>query len=347
MTRRERLLTTLDHREPDRVPIAFEARPAIREALYRHFSVADDLALFDAMGIDGFSVFCDSYVYPRYIGPAPKTLADGTATDFFGIEAQRHAPLAFAETIADLDDYPWPSADWFDYSDVKARCRAIKARDLLTVGGEGGCGINHAIHLRGYELGLMDPVVDPEFTHAYMARMGDFFVEWNERWLAAAEGEFEVFRCGDEVGGNTMCHVRPEVWREFYKPQLKRVFAVAKRHGLKIWFHCCGYVRPLLPDLIEIGVDMWDPTPPTVRDNDPAALKREFGRDLTFIGGVNEPEVCVDGTPDDVRAEVRRRVAQLAPGGGYILGPSQNFTEDVPLDNVLALYDEALKCGGY
>ena len=346
MTRRDRLLTTLTHREPDRVPLGFEARPAIREALYRHFAVRDDQALFSALGIDGFSVFGDAYVAPRYIGPDPAT-GDGITGDFFGIINQRFAPLAFAETVGDLERYRWPSAEWFDYSAVALRCRSVAAGDQLVVVGEGGCGIQHAINLRGYEAAVSDPLLDPNFTHAYLERMGDFFVAWNTRWLSAADGAVDLFRCGDELGSNTALHCSPEVWRSFYKPQLARIFAVAKGFGLKIWFHCCGYCRPLLPDLIEIGVDLWDPAPPTVRDNDLSALKREFGQDITFVGGVDEPNICANGTPDAVRAEVRCRLEQLAPGGGYILGPSQNFTEDVPVENILALYDEALAYGRY
>lgn len=346
MTNRERILTALHHHEPDRVPLGFEARPQTWERMYQHFGVSSNAELFAAMGIDGFSVCYDSYVFPKYIGPENPVTPDGEA-DVFGIVNQHHMPLAFAETVADLDDYRWPSADWFDYSDVKARCLAIKATGNVTVGGEGGCGIQHAINLRGYENALVDPLADPEFCHAYMERMGDFFVEWNDRWLSAAEGEFDIFRCGDELGGMAMLHCSPEVWREFHKPQLKRIFAVAKKHGLIIWFHCCGYLAPLFDDLLEIGVDLWDPTPPNVRDNDLTRLKAEYGDRLSFVGGVNQPDVLVSGTPAMVADEVKCRIDQLAPGGGYILGPSQCFTEDVPIENILTMYETALEYGRY
>lgn len=346
MTSRERVLMAVNHQQPDRVPLGFEAHPGVREQLYRHFGVADELALFAAMGIDGFSVFTSSYVYPEYCGPAPVNV-DGNTADFFGIVSQHYAPLAYVELVADLARYRWPSADWFDYRTVKERCLQIKANGMVTVGGEGGCGIQHAINLRGYESALSDALLEPELAHAYMERMGDFYVEWNERWLSAAEGEFDIFRCGDEVGSNMMMHCSPDVWREFYKPQLQRIFAVAKRHGLKIWFHCCGMCRPILPDLIEIGVDMWDPAPPSVAGNNHAELKREFGADLTFVGGIDQPNVLVAGTPADVEAEVKRAIDILAPGGGFILGPAQQITDDVPFENVLTLYRTALEYGKY
>ena len=348
MTGRERILTALSHREADRVPIGFEAHEGIQGRLMRHYGVDSRRALFEKMGIDGFSVFVESYVFPKYVGPPPVTLADGTRCDFFGIDFhQRHLPLAFAQKEADLDAYRWPRADWFDYDDIRKRAAGVKADGWVSVGGEGGCGIQHAINLRGYENALADPLADPDLCRAYMSRMGDFFVEWNERWLAAASGEFDMFRCGDEIGSNTVMHLSPAAWRSFHKPQLHRVFAVAKRHGLIVWFHCCGCCRPVLDDLVEIGVDLWDPVPGYVAGNDQAELKRLYGDLLCFVGGVDQPNVLVKGTVQQVRDEVRRCLDIFAPGGGYILGPSQCLTDDVPLENAIAMYEAAVEFGEY
>lgn len=348
MTPRERVLTAVAHCEADRVPIGFDCNAALEAKLFAHCGVDNRLDLYDALGIDGFSVFTDSYVYPGYVGPAPVVLPDGGRCDFFGIDHhQRHLPLAFVETAADLDRYAWPQVDWFDFATVRARCEGIQARGRVTVGGEGGCGIQHAINLRGYEQALVDPLADPELTHAYLSRMGDFFVAWNEAWLGAAAGALDIFRCGDDMGNTQAMHCSPEVWRTFYKPQLARIFAVAKRHGLTIWFHCCGCCRPVLEDLIEIGVDLWDPVPGYVAGNDQAELKARYGEQLAFVGGVDQPGVLVQGTPAQVRDEVARVVEVFAPGGGFILAGSQVLTDDVPLNNALALFEAAREFGRY
>ncbi len=187
MTSRERVLMAIAHQEADRVPVGFECHDDLQQKLIAHYGAADRLDLFRKLGIDGFSVFHESYVFPKYIGPPVKVLDDGATCDFWGIDChQRNLPLASCETVADLGRYPWPSADWFDCSEVHARCLAIKKLGLPAVGGEGGCGIQHAINLRGFEQALIDPLADPDFTHAYLQRAGDFFVEWNDRWLAAA-----------------------------------------------------------------------------------------------------------------------------------------------------------------
>jgi len=348
MTPRDRVLTALAHREADRVPVAFEAQPGLERQLLDYYGVPDRLALFRAMGIDGFSVFMESMVHARYVGPPPPALADGTACDFWGIDFhQRHLPLEGLDTVTDLDRYAWPSPDWFDYSGIAEQCRAVKALGLPTVGGEGGCGIQHAINLRGFSQALIDPLLDPAFTHAYMERLGDFFVAWNERWLSAAEGELDIFRCGDEMGSNDRMHCAPEVWREFYKPQLRRIFAVAKRHGLKIWFHCCGCCRPVLEDLIEIGVDLWDPVPGYVGGNKHTELKERYGAQLAFVGGVDTVDILRTGGVPQVRDEVRRCLDIFAPGGGYILGGSQCLMDDVPLANAVAMYEAAVELGNY
>jgi uroporphyrinogen decarboxylase len=346
ITPRERILTAINHREADRVPLGYDANEGIHQRLLAHYRAADTLALYVAMGIDGFSVFTTDYVYPKYVGPKLE-LVDGTPTDLWGGVAFKRFPLAHAETPADLDRVRWPQADWFDYSDIKARCLALKAAGRPTVGGEGGCGIVHGINLRDYEAALTDPILRPALCDAYMERSSAFMVDWNERWLAAAEGEFDVYRCGDDVGSMTAMHLAPELWRRFHKPHLAKVWAVARRHGLKIWFHSCGYCRPIFEDLVEMGMDLWDPASPSVRDNDLPALKREYGRHVTFVGGVNHPDVLVRGTAADVVRETRLRIDQLAPGGGYISGPSQVLTDDIPTENAVALYETALAYGRY
>ena len=348
MNSRERVLTTLAHREADRVPVGFDVQAGLERQLLAYYGVPDRPALFRALGIDGFSVFAESMVAPSYIGPAPPTLDDGTACDFWGIDFhQRHLPMAGVDTLDELERYPMPTVDWFDYRDINARCRAVKAQGLPVVGGEGGCGLQHAINLRGFTQALIDPLAEPHLTHAYLERMGDFFVVWNERWLAAAAGEFDLFRSGDEIGANDRMQCDPHIWRTFYKPQLARVFAVAKRHGLKIWFHCCGCCRPVLEDLLEIGVDLLDPIPHYVAGNNHAELKARYGDRLAFVGGVDTVTIVRHGTPAQIRDEVQRCLDIFAPGGGYILSGSQVLLDDIPLANAVAMFEAAVELGGY
>jgi len=150
-----------------------------------------------------------------------------------------------------------------------------------------------------------------------------------------------VVRADDDVGTMDRLMVSPGMWRRCYKPCWKAAFDVVHAYGAKVWFHSCGYIRPLLDDLIEIGVDCWNPFPPYVSGNDHAWV-REFRRGrLALDGGVSHL-VLVRGTPAQVAEETRRVLRAFAPDGGLLIGPSQVFTEDMPTENIIAFFETAL-----
>jgi uroporphyrinogen decarboxylase len=133
------------------------------------------------------------------------------------------------------------------------------------------------------------------------------------------------------------------MWRRWLKPVYRRIFALAKDRGMKVWFHSCGTFSPVFPDLVEIGMDIWETAQVHLPGNEPEILKREFGKDITFYGGINSQETLPRGTAAQVRAEVRERVRVLGKDGGYICSSDHAILPDVPFDNVLALVDEARK----
>ena len=137
--------------------------------------------------------------------------------------------------------------------------------------------------------------------------------------------------------------ISPEYWRKYLKPTYRKIFDTAKNYGVKIWFHCCGTFRPVLPDLIDIGMDVWETVQVHLPGNEPEVLKREYGQQITFFGAINSQQTLPFGTPDNVRAEVRERVQVLGKGGGYICGPDHTVLPDVPIENVLPMLDEARK----
>jgi uroporphyrinogen decarboxylase len=138
--------------------------------------------------------------------------------------------------------------------------------------------------------------------------------------------------------------ISPESWRKFLKPTYKRLFELIKSYNLKVWFHSCGTFRPVMPDLIDIGMDIWETVQAHLEGNDPRELKKEFGNDLTFFGAINCQKTLPFGSPEDVRKEVRERVSTLGKGGGYICGPDHSIQANMPAENLIALYDEIRKC---
>jgi len=135
--------------------------------------------------------------------------------------------------------------------------------------------------------------------------------------------------------------ISPATWRRYYKPCLRAAFDLVHQHGAKIWFHSCGHIRPLLDDLLEIGMDVWNPFPDYVEGNDPTWLRDWRHGRLALDGGVRHMTL-VQGSPRDVVAETKRVLDTFAPDGGLLIGPSQVFTEDMPIENIVAFFETAV-----
>jgi uroporphyrinogen decarboxylase len=200
--------------------------------------------------------------------------------------------------------------------------------------------------MRSYEHCLLD-VLDEAWMSDYLARCREFFIPYFENLFKYAGGAIDIIRADEDLGGHDRMLISPQLWRKWYKPLWKEVFSICHRNGAKIWLHSCGYCRAVVPDFIEIGADILNPIPPYVRDSDPYDMKQTFGQVLAFDGGVDQMNVLVAGTPEMVKKEVQLRLTQLAPGGGFILGPSQVLTRDIPLENLIAMFDTTLAEGWY
>jgi uroporphyrinogen decarboxylase len=352
MTHRERVLCALDHRTPDRVPFFYRDVPEVDVKLRQYLGLSTREQLLDYLDIDF------RWVQPTYIGPA-LAKADGTIIkDIWGVpfhyvrfndtegywEAAVHS-LAQCETVAELENYPWPQLDWFDFSTIEAQIVEYGEHAIMTAPGYASPGILLPIqNLLGEQRAWTDIIADQEFFQALVDHILAFLVPFTERMLAAGQGRIDFYRIGDDYGGQHGPLFSPQLWREMIKPALHTLAKVAKRYGARYYQHSCGSVRSLIPDFLEIGVDVLDPIQVLAEGMDPVGLKRDFGNVLCFSGGVDEQELLNNGSVEQVRAEVRKLVATIGVDGGYFLGPTHNFQVDIPVENILAMYDEAGKC---
>ena len=153
----------------------------------------------------------------------------------------------------------------------------------------------------------------------------------------------------DDLGGQNGPLLSPKLYREKIKPYHQQMFDFIKqRTGLPIFLHCCGGIYPLIPDLIEIGVDILNPVQFTAQEMDASRLKREFGRDLTFWGGgADTQHILPNGTPEEVRQHVHQQIEVLAPQGGFVFNPVHNIQANVPPENILTMYEAAQEFGQY
>ena len=185
---------------------------------------------------------------------------------------------------------------------------------------------------------LICALMDRALEHAYAEA---------ESFYAAIGGHMDlVYGLGDDVASHTAMWMSPADYRRYIKPRHAEIIQFIKRRTqARIIFHCCGACRAILPDLIEIGVDALNPTQTSATDMDPFELKRDFGRDLTFWGGIDVIHLLPRGTPQQVEREVKRHLDALAPGGGYIFAPSHIIQRYTPPENVLVMYRTALEYG--
>ena len=213
-----------------------------------------------------------------------------------------------------------------------------------------GAGIfSPAYEMRGVEQLLFDLAGNEEFATVLLGRLEKLFTDCLTAALREAGQYVDIVITGDDVANQAGPMMSPAMYRRLIKPHHAKMFAAIRANTqAKIYLHSCGNVYRLIGDFIEMGVDLLNPVQVSAGEmGDTARLKREFGDRLSFLGGIDTQRVLPFGTPEDVRAEVRRRIRDLAPGGGYIAAAVHCLQPDVPMENVLAMCDEVLKAGRY
>lgn len=208
-----------------------------------------------------------------------------------------------------------------------------------------GCDVSPCVfemywRLRGMEPAMLDMAADEELIQAMFGRCADFSVLLSEE--ACRRFPLDWLWAGDDVASQRSLLMSPAAWRRQIKPHLARVFAVGKRHGLHVAYHCCGALRAIIPDLIEIGLDVLNPIQCNCPGMDALELKCEFGRHLSFMGGVDTQGVLPCGSADDVRRATRELIdGMTTDGGGFILAASHTVPPETPMENIFAMYAEA------
>jgi uroporphyrinogen decarboxylase len=372
MTPRQRVLAAIELRGPDRVPIDVGGTSfstvigGAYERLKAHLGVEAETRY---MKRKSRSALLDEQVARRLHADTRPLLVgspdgwqdiyfdDGSFRDEFGVVWRKAGDGHYAPTgnplreatLAGLDDFPWPDPL------NPGRTRGLReSAHRLHEGTEYAVALSLPVgfvhlsqYLRGYERWLMDIVLEPAFLDALLDRALDWWLALAGAVLDEAGPYVDVVAFGDDVA----FHDRPMVdlgrYRKLFKSRHRKMIDLLKsRSGAKVLYHCCGAVKSLIPEFIDIGVDALNPVQVSSAGmDDTAALKAEFGHRICFWGGVDTQRILPLGSPDDVRAEVQRRIRDLAPGGGFVLAPVHNIQEDVPPENILVMTDAAMEFG--
>ena len=380
LTCKERALAALNHEETDRVPLDLganrntgiliqpyralakyldlgnEETEAPNHGTSKLFGLATpDEAVLQRLGIDFRGVF---------LGKADRSaeamLSDGSHRDELGVIRRQpegmpywdvtSSPFSGDITLSSIKNWDWP--DPTDPGYIRGlRERALEIRETID------CAL--VLHLQdiivhpsqymlGFEKWYMSFILEPDIVSALMDLVLDIRLEVTVSALNEVGDLIDVVSCSDDVCEMRGPMISPEMYTKFIKPRHKRYFEKMRSlTNAKIYYHSCGAVSKLIPHFIDMGIDFINPVQVSAADMDTARLKKEYGDHIGFWGAIDTMQVLPFGTPDDVRGEVKQRIHDLAPGGGYVLAAVHNIQPDVPPENIVAMFEAAKEFGTY
>ncbi len=346
MTSRERVMAVFAHREPDRVPAWCGSSPEFWEKAKAHLGL-DDEGLRLRFGDDFRRVFA------RYAGPEIELVPGATCSTVFGVQRcgmgygqPIHHPLIEAD-IDEVHRYQWPDPAWMDVSAVRGEAEKYD-RQYAILGGDWAPFWHDAIDLMGMEHLLISMYDDAALVDAVFEHIVDYYAEVSRRIFEAAGDAIDIFFIGNDLGSQTGPLVGDDLFRRFLLPHLKRLIDLGHDFGLKVMLHCCGGFEPLIPAMIEAGLDGLHAVQPSCRGMDLAGLKSKYGDTMVFNGAIDSHHVLIEGTPQSVRDDTRKVLDIMKPGGGFIAGASHDtILEETPVENVLAMFDAIMEYGRY
>jgi len=376
MSTKRLIIDVIEHKPTSRIPMMYRGEPPVNDRLIEYFNLGnlkDDWGkLTELLGADNFSdgetlgVF--TTYFPKYIGPDFGTIFEINRFNIWGIKpveiyvgGNRHIvfskdpPLYNLDSLADIKNYNYPKLEWFDFSVYKNNSEAIaynsqgeqdeinlvdfkrSDRHFLNTSCMNSLFMT-SIFMRGIDKMLMDLVSYQKYAEILIGNIGEFMLEFCKKNLESIGKYIDLYGIWDDFAMEDGLMLSPDIWRKYYKHWDKKIIEVAKKYNLFVCFHICGNCTEVLPDLIEMGVDLLDPVQVSAKNMEISNLKKLFGKDMCFHGGLDVQKFLPFVTPDEIRNEVRR-IKELFDGdGGIILGPSHYITADTPIKNILAIY---------
>ncbi|MGQ0604601.1 MAG: uroporphyrinogen decarboxylase family protein [Anaerolineales bacterium] len=252
-------------------------------------------------------------------------------------------PLSKATTIEELKQHPWPEPDWWDFTPLPGLIRQLDAHEQYHIRFRIGSVFEIGWQLRGLEEFMIDLASQPEIPMYLMDRLTEIYLENLRRVLEIAGDRLDMVYFYDDVATQQSLMISKKMWHKYVRPHHVKLIELAHQYNKPVMYHTDGAVRQIIPEFIEMGVDVLNPLQPDAKDMDLPAIKTEFGDRLTFHGGVDIMRTLPKGKPEQVQAEVRARVNALGADGGYILCSSHHIQPDTPIENVIAMYDPKLR----
>jgi uroporphyrinogen decarboxylase len=382
MNSRERLQLALNHKEPDRIPFDLGASvlTSIHQKSYRELRRYLGLPEVEPQIVDIFQQIvvvdddvhemlkCDvRNVAPRSSASFQIVIKEMEGYTYFydewGIGWKMPVngglyydmfdhPLKDAQTVADIENYSWPDPlddSRFEGMAERAAYVAQVEKQGVFMGGLSAGIMEMAAWTRGFTNYFSDFVSNEKLLVALMRKVMELKMAYWDRALSLVGDNVDAVNEADDFAGQYRMLISPRMYRRIVKPLHKELFDfIHARTDAKLFFHSCGSIRPVIQDLIEIGVDILNPVQVSATGMDSAELKAEFGKDIVFWGGgIDTQRVLGEGTPEEVRADTRLRIHDLAPGGGFVFATVHNIQGNVPPENIMAMWQTLQEFGTY
>jgi len=349
MTSKERVLAAIQHKTPDRIPVDIRFSPEAQGKLNKALSMStEEVGAWLGQDVVPIRPFYPKAISPiKYADPTVEIDGNGYFVDIYGVsfklvkndyqnylENTEILPLRGLNTIDKLDNYPWPTLEGWDYSNIEAllnkhanKAAWCRSRGFFTT----------AQMMRGMDTFLIDLSLNPDYALTIVKHIMKFVYADAEKTLQAGKGKYAFIEYNDDVGTQKSMMISPAMWRQYMKPIVRSFCDLAHKYGAYCKVHSCGSIYPIIPDLIEIGADILNPIQPLAKDMDPFKLKKEFGKDICLHGAVDIQNLLPFSSPEKVKGHVKRLIDEVGKDGGYILSGSHTVQADAKVENLIAL----------
>jgi len=354
MTRKERVLRAINGQEVDRPPVFATVTPQTAKKLSDHLALPYEepldsllstrishMAVLTALGNDcvGISA-CAPYDYPT------RKRADGKLVNEWGMVMTdiglytefAEFPLDNALTKEDIDNYPFPDPNAPGRYDEARKTVEKYGKEYAVVGDIETSFWETAWYLVGLEKLMVDLMMETPYVEPLLDRVMEINTEIGRNLIRLGA---DIIWAGDDFGSQQSMLMDPVTWRRFFKPRIKQMFDEWKKVNpeIKIAWHSCGSIIPIIDDFIEIGLDILNPMQPLAQDMDAENLTQTFGRQLVYFGGIDIQELLPQGPPERIKSETKRISEIYGRHGGYLLAPAHNIQDDTPVEHILAMFE--------
>lgn len=333
------------------IPCDFEGDSIVKEKLKKEFNVHTHRELIDKIG--SYIIDIRGVIDPIWVGPYEKVREYGNESYInhlgfiqkeveteFG-KVKEHSDYLFknANTINDLKDsdiFIWPSVDMFDFTGFSSR---LDEYSDLAIMASGVSIYQHCTLVRGLENFLCDLLLETDVGLFIIDKFVEFYLAYYEKMLKEANGKIDILRIADDLGMQDRLLISPDLFKKYIIPNVKKFADLAHKYNASLMFHSCGDIFEFIPELIDCGVDILDPIQTTAKGMEIDKLIKAFAGKICFHGSIDTQYLLPNGTPEEVYSQTLNNLNAFATTKGFIVSPSHVLQPDVPIDNIIALYN--------